>query len=352
MSRFGGFRLGKIQLLTNWATRVSPSAASTPAPTTISNFDYTTAKGIWSLKSTTQFPKKNVLPPLYSFSTFTFTNAGASGRFGPSLANALSAYNTTANTWLTDTSFFNATSGIQFWTVPQTGTYRIEVWGARGGSNVGGSITYAGGYGARMRGDFTLTRGDVIKILVGQMGASSYGGGGGGTFVATNANVPLIVAGGGNSTSAWSSTLSHAPTTTSGLNGSSGAGGGTGGNGGTASGNGSVDGGGGFSTNGTAGGAYNGTPPQAFVNGGNGNQNGCNNGIGGFGGGSASDGCQFGQSGAGGGYSGGGGGTAAGSVAGGAGGSYNIGTNQSNDAGNTGTATRNNHGQAIITLVT
>lgn len=69
------------------------------------------------------------------------------------------------------------------------------MWGARGGNGPGN--TYWGGYGARMRGDFSLAAGSVIKILIGQTGGQSYGGGGDGTFVATSANVPLIVAGGG-----------------------------------------------------------------------------------------------------------------------------------------------------------
>lgn len=284
---------------------------------------------------------------LYSFTDATFTPGTQTGRFGPSTATAVSGLTGTGvDSWKNNTSYFDTSSGIQLWTVPLTGTYRIEVWGAQGG---GGS--YSGGFGARMRGDFTLTRGDVIKILVGQTGGpgSTYGGGGGMTAVATISNVPLIVAGGGNTLSAWSSTLSHAVTTTSGLAGSGGAAGGTNGNGGGTGPSGTCDGGAGFFGNGTGNG-YNGTPPQSFVNGGNGNVNGCSNAIGGFGGGSASDGCVYGGSGAGGGYSGGGG-TNSSSQRGGGGGSYNIGENQSNDNGNTGTATLAGNGKATITLI-
>ena len=56
-----------------------------------------------------------------------------------------------------------------------------------------------GGKGARMRGDFDLTEGEKLKILVGQMGKGGYAasGGGGGTFVAKSDNTALIVAGGG-----------------------------------------------------------------------------------------------------------------------------------------------------------
>ena len=90
-----------------------------------------------------------------------------------------------------------ATGTIQTWTVPTTGTYTIDAYGAQGGSGT----TYTGGLGARIKGDVALTAGAVLKILVGQQGGTnaSYkaGGGGGGTFVTTSTNTPLIIAGGG-----------------------------------------------------------------------------------------------------------------------------------------------------------
>jgi len=166
------------------------------------------------------------------------------------------------------------------------------------------------------------------------------------TAVATNANVPLIVAGGGNSTSAWSSQVVHATTSTSGVNGSY-AGAGSGGNGGSSTAG--VWGGAGFYGNPTGtDSCSSSTRPQSFTNGGLGGLS-CNS-IGGFGGGSASDGCCYGASGAGGGYSGGAG-TSSSSQYGGAGGSYNAGTNQSNDNGGSGTATLAWGGQCIITLL-
>ncbi len=45
--------------------------------------------------------------PLYSFTTHTFTPAGASGRNGPTLTQCRNAYNVT---WDTNTAFFNMTS--------------------------------------------------------------------------------------------------------------------------------------------------------------------------------------------------------------------------------------------------
>ena len=51
-----------------------------------------------------------------------------------------------------------------------------------------------------MSGEFVLSEGDVLCILVGQQGTgpTSAAGGGGGTFVATDSNTPLLVAGGGS----------------------------------------------------------------------------------------------------------------------------------------------------------
>ena len=53
-----------------------------------------------------------------------------------------------------------------------------------------------------MIGNFMLTKGDNISILVGQRGQKAYskketGSGGGGTFVVRGKNKPLIIAGGG-----------------------------------------------------------------------------------------------------------------------------------------------------------
>lgn len=280
-------------------------------------------------------------------SLYTFTDAtiypNISGANGPSLVQVVAGTTSTGDvSWKNNSSYFNVTSGIISWKVPATGTYRIEVWGARGGDATGNQ--YWGGYGARMRGDFVLTVGDIIKILVGQSGGSSYGGGGGGTFVATNTNSPLIVAGGGNTLSAWSYVAVNASTGTSGVNGSY-AGAGSGGSGGTATGT-SACGGAGFTGNGGAAGCASEVVPKSFINGGAGGTT-CNS-IGGFGGGSASDGCCMGASGAGGGYSGGAG-CSTSSQYGGAGGSYNSGTNQSNDNGGVGTATLAGNGKVIIT---
>ncbi|MAN36123.1 MAG: hypothetical protein CMI21_00650, partial [Opitutae bacterium] len=60
---------------------------------------------------------------------FNFTNAGAIGRQGPTQSQVNSAY---AGSNL-ENSVTITSQGIQEWTVPASGLYRIEARGAMGG---------------------------------------------------------------------------------------------------------------------------------------------------------------------------------------------------------------------------
>ncbi len=104
---------------------------------------------------------------------YTFTTCGQSGRFGPSQNQANSAYSG-SNISVT------VNNGIQEWTVPATGNYVIEAYGARGG-NGGSNANGAHGEGAYVKGTFALYEGDKLQILVGQEGSydntNRYGGG-------------------------------------------------------------------------------------------------------------------------------------------------------------------------------
>jgi hypothetical protein len=267
---------------------------------------------------------------------YTFTNCNATGRYGPTQAQVNSAYSNTNLSGLVTSQ-----SGVQLWTVPSSGTYRIEAFGAQGG---GGNQF---GRGAQIRGDFSLTAGQQLKIIVGQQGGlygSGSGSGGGGSFVATSANVPLIVAGGGGGQYNSSSSLYNAHAVT--VNGGQPTGctsGGAGGNGGNGCNSSGAAGGGGFTGNG-GNGTY-GTGGASFTNGGNGGNHGSNAiCVGGFGGGGGTHG-NTGGGGGGGGYSGGAGGFHNSSTgSGGGGGSYNNGTNQVNTGG-----VRTGHGLVTIT---
>ncbi len=221
---------------------------------------------------------------------------------------------------------------IQNWVVPSTGTYRITAWGAQGGMSGG-----TGGLGAMMSGDFQLTEGENILILVGHQGQMT--GGGGGTFVATGSTHttadPLLVAGGGGGASNSTNPGNGSP----GLTGPDGgaphgtnwATRGTNGQGGND--NNAHGGAGAGFYSGASGSALSwGSKTQGFRQGGQGGTSTCSAGPGGFGGG-AMGGCR----------SGGGGGGYSGGAQKGGGGSFNDGTNQHNQSG-----VRTGHGRVEI----
>ena len=297
---------------------------------------------------------------LYDFSSHTFTSCGVSGREGPTLSQCRGAYSTT---WDSNDDYLTmATPGIQLWTVPTTGRYRIAAVGARGAQN---SASYSGGQGARIQGDFDLTAGDVLQIAVGQVGVGNAthgnenGGGGGSFVVAQDGNTPLIVAGGGggapsfNYSGGCSRTNGDAQTGTSGktVNCLGTGAGGSNGSGGQTNGGNQVGGaGGGMFSNGQDGRPHCNTPGggQSFTNGAVGGlSRSCYSppAHGGFGGGGAGE---LGAPGGGGGYSGGGASGQWSSYAdyGGGGGSYNGGSNQSNQGG-----ANNSDGQVSITFL-
>ncbi len=255
----------------------------------------------------------------------SFSTCGQIGATGPSQAQCDTTY---AGTSLAGA--VSVSGGMQSWTVPATTTWRIEACGAAsrwffGGGGAGGGS----GAGARMRGDFALSEGDLLTVLVGQDGSGTDpvegSAGGGGTFVVQGDGSPLLVAAGGGS---WNDASD--PDISDGRvdigDGSGGSGSsnsyyvGCGGPG---------SGGGGFYTDGTVDGG------RAFVNGGAGATESlagaCSAlGIGGFGGGGNGGN----GGGGGGGYEGGDGGGFVESQANGAGGlSWNVGADQDNASG-------------------
>lgn len=246
---------------------------------------------------------------------------------------------------------------IQSYVVPASGRYVIEAAGAQGGAGGG-----PGGKGARVKGTFNLTEGDVLQMVVGHQGTSGStphqpaGGGGGGSFVWKGATARLMPAGGGGGgggSFVWKGAMPRVLPAKPMLA----AGGGGGGNGGDGvvtidaargAGSGGRNGHGGaadlgdFHYSGGGGTGWlsagaNGSAPT-FCQGGEHWAGGlgadyCGNagGNGGFGGGGG--GAFIGSgSGGGGGYSGGGGGTQVG-PGGGGGSSYNAGENQTNTPG-------------------
>lgn len=290
---------------------------------------------------------------LYPFTAFTFTSAGVTGQTGPTLTQLRTSYSSAP--WAANEAFLNVTTqGIQRWTVPASGNYRIEAAGAKGGN---GLVT--GGFGALMIGTVSLTAASILQILVGQPGVNGtgVGGGGGGTFVVSSSNTPILIAGGGgggeNQTNSAGTANKPGTIATSGQAGVV--------YDGTTSGVGGTNGGGGgvstqYGNSGAGGGGLNGNGLDAiqisseyarggssFTNGGvGGNRAGSGSaGPGGFGGGGGADWYYWTGAGGGGGYSGGGGGAYYG--AGGGGGSFAAGSSQANTSGA-------NNGSGYVTI--
>ena len=252
---------------------------------------------------------------------YDFTTCGASGPNGPDSSACSAEYAGTSLDGAVAVS-----SGVQSWTVPYTGTYLITANGAQGGDK--SHMSAYGGDGSEVSGEFSLTAGEVLYIIVGQAGTDATsgnsniegGGGGGGSFVLDSSNGILLIAGGGGGASYQGNSG------TGGSNGSSSTGSGYGTN---------NSGSGGFSDNGggggcgCGGGGYNSAGTSNTWCGGGGAMGGVGGSsqyakYGGFGGGGGA----FHGGGGGGGYSGAGGGTY--TIGGGGGGSYNNGSNQIN----------------------
>lgn len=105
------------------------------------------------------------------------------------------------NGFLTDTNYFTRIDdGKIEWTVPHTGTYRLTTAGADG---TGATLKSTGSYnrGAIIVGDVSLTEGDVLQIVVGQLGTVSAGSedgmGGGASVIYNSTTSTLLQIGGG-----------------------------------------------------------------------------------------------------------------------------------------------------------
>lgn len=286
-----------------------------------------------------------------AFAQWNFSSCAATGATGPTQAACDTAYGSTNLA-----GAVTVAGGIQSWTVPTTGTYRIT---AVGGQGAAGEPTHVGGRGAELSGDFTLSAGTTLRIAVGQQGlgqgsggnggTEGNGGGGGGSFVVGSADSAMLVAGGGGGTrvqaaqdgcnaslteygieGSGSQVTSACTPHTAGLR-----------QGGLVSSTSYGSAGAGFDANGQDDPGF-GTGGKSWLNGlGGGAKTGgsCNDAPGGFGGGGAGNGCAGG--GGGGGYSGGDGG-----LIGGGGGSYNGGAKPAAVV-----STASGDGRVVIALV-
>ncbi|WP_084608559.1 fimbrillin family protein [Xylanibacter oryzae] len=112
---------------------------------------------------------------------------------------------------------FDYTGGVQTYTVPLTGTYKLEVWGAEGGYN---TTSLNGGKGGYSFGNIKLNGSQIIYIQVGGSGniGNGYNGGGlgqaiggGATHMSTSSgllntmstNILIVAGGGGGATDGY-----------------------------------------------------------------------------------------------------------------------------------------------------
>ena len=156
-------------------------------------------------------PSLNSELELFKNGGLTFTTLGATGRKGPKKVGHHYNNNPLLKGKVT------LSKGIQSWIVPSSGDFLITCAGASGGNNkyANTNLNLREGYGAVVSGVFTLMKGTVLNILVGQRGqdatngaGSGAGGGGGGSFVVNESeDKPLIVAGGGNGCNWYSWTV-------------------------------------------------------------------------------------------------------------------------------------------------
>ena len=315
----------------------------------IANADQANGDGDGAGDACDAFPAdaSEVLDGTSAVERYAFTACGQAGRLGPSSSHCGNAYAGSPLEGAVD-----VLNGLQHWSVPETGTYRLEAGGAQGGrcrhddyscgGGRGTGIVNTGGRGARLQGEFFFTRGTRLRILVGQTGAVH--GGGGGTFVVRHDPLePLLIAGGGGGKGGVDGQAE-----TSGTADTSGGGTpGTDGQGGTGGGRSVHGGGGGGYSSGGVGDYYGGS---SFLDGGFGQkgETRCDTTgeqtAGGFGGGGGGA-CYDDGGGGGGGYSGGAGGRypEGGRPGGGGGGSYNAGENAFNTSGG-------NEGDGIVVI--
>ncbi len=113
------------------------------------------------------------------------------------------------------TALYGYTGTSQTFTAPQTGTYKIELWGAQGGTNG----TYIGGKGAYTTGEISLSKGETLYVYIGGEGEANntitnIGGYNGGGYSGNNGGAKSYGGGGATdirlTSGTWNDTTSLA----------------------------------------------------------------------------------------------------------------------------------------------
>ena len=118
----------------------------------------------------------------YHYSGYYFTNANMQDSInennGKAIIKLVSNVTSDSREKANNSYSYYFNNGYQKFIAPENGTYKVETWGAQGGSY---NTTYIGGKGAYTKGDIYLNKGETLYVYVGGQGRfDTYGYNGGG----------------------------------------------------------------------------------------------------------------------------------------------------------------------------
>ena len=153
--------------------------------------------GVFYVKIPVSLEKYNQDFSIYIYSRYDSSYALIGGELTNPPINTCEYEN--GHTWT-----FDYTGSVQTFTVPCTGTYKLETWGAQGGNY---NSTYRGGYGSYSVGNISFNADEEIFIVVGGQGEGActsktclggYNGGGIGAYF--SGSIGNYAGGGGGAT--------------------------------------------------------------------------------------------------------------------------------------------------------
>ena len=137
---------------------------------------------------TASFTLRNPTRSGYNFTGWSGTGLSGSANKTVTIAQGSTGARSYTANWVSACTFaskdFSYTGGVQSFTVPCDGTYKLEVYGAQGGNTAVYANSYSGkgGAGGYAKGNVTLNKGAVLYVVVGGQGsATPTSGAGGGT---------------------------------------------------------------------------------------------------------------------------------------------------------------------------
>ena len=185
------------------APTISSFTKTASAETTI-NVSVSASDGTSGLATsgTYQYYQASTSKSTTTANTYQYTGLGELGNYTLKVIVKDKAGNTSERTikaYTTNVKNFAYTGGQQSITIPTAGTYKLEVWGAQGGS---GSNSGTGGKGGYSVGEISLNANTVIYGFIGGKGGYASSGraaggyNGGGTAWSSSSNDPACGGGG------------------------------------------------------------------------------------------------------------------------------------------------------------